>query len=401
MNTVILFEDEAYKNLQPLVMWRSVFELRVGRKILLDRTAQRLGLPISGIWTRDRMGIVAGQRCGAPVNQPIVAGTVLVNGRWLVGRDTMFGSAPIVGVVDDQVAYIVCDEELADKLTPIDLQDATLKHRALIGVERVEAGGSLINYPWEVIANLGELLEGDWEPGDASIDSDIDAGVIPEPSDRIHVGQRTVIHRTAIVDASAGPIFISHDVHIGPYAIIEGPVYLGPGTQVNPHAWLHGGNAIGPVCKVGGEICGCVMLGYVNKRHHGFLGHAYVGSWVNLGAGCVNSNLKNTYGKVRVSLNGEKVDTGLQFFGSIIADHAKIGINATLPTGIVIGFAANVSGSQVAPKNVPSFAWVTDSGRSKGDPARLLDASTQMMIRRGVDMTDEEIELFLELGSRE
>ncbi|NJN00229.1 MAG: hypothetical protein HC793_00660 [Aquincola sp.] len=32
----------------------------------------------------------------------------------------------------------------------------------------------------------------------------------------------------------------------------------------------------------------------------GDVGHSYLGSWVNLGAGTCNSDLKNTYGTVRV-----------------------------------------------------------------------------------------------------
>jgi len=400
MNTIILFEDEGYKKLQPLVFWRSVFELRVGRKILLDRTAEGLGMPIAGIWARDWMAEVAAQRCGAPANQRIKEGTVLVNARWLIDEAPTFATVPSIGVVKDQVAYIVCDKELAEKLTPIDLQDKTLRERALMGVQRVQAGGSMVNYAWDIIANLSNLLADDWHASDAGIESDIDAGVTLEMTDRIHIGQRTRTHRTAVIDATSGPVFISDDVEIGPYVIIDGPIYIGPGTRISPHAWLHGGNAIGPVCRIGGEVCSCVISGYTNKRHYGFLGHAYVGTWVNFGAGSTNSNLKNTYGRVRVSLDGERVDTGLQFFGSIIADHAKIGINATLPSGVVIGMAATVSTSQVVPKCVAPFSWVTDSGRSNGDPARLLDASTLMMVRRGVDMTDEEIELFLELGSR-
>src|SRR5512145_799640 len=120
-------------------------------------------------------------------------------------------------------------------------------------------------------------------------------------------------------------------------------------------------------------MVGSVMHGYSNKQHHGFLGHAIVGSWVNLGAGATNSNLKNTYGRVRVPLRGRDVDTGLQFFGAIIADHAKIGINAAIPTRGVVGMVAGVVGTRVLPKFVPSFSWVTDDGVGSGDPVRALD----------------------------
>ncbi|MFQ5591166.1 MAG: putative sugar nucleotidyl transferase [Phycisphaerae bacterium] len=400
MKSVVLFEDEGYANLLPLLFWRSMFELRVGRKIMLDRIAQRLGSPIAGVWTRDWIARVAAQRCGAPANQPIDGNTILVNGRWLFDEPPNFPAPPCAGMVDGRVVYIACDDKLAASLSPGDLTAGDRAHITLENIPRVEAPGSVICYPWEIVSNVRDLLALDWTPDHASMEADIDTRVCLVHSDRVRIGRRTLVHPTAVIDATEGPIFISHDVRIGAHAVIEGPIYLGPGTQVNPHAWLHGGNVIGPVCKIGGEVQGCIIDGYTNKQHLGFLGHSYVGSWVNLGAGCTNSDLKNTYGAVRVPVDRQEVDTGLQFFGAIIADHAKIGINVTIPTGAVIGLAATVATSRVLPKFVPSFAWLTDEGLKSGDPGRLLDTAVQMMRRRAIDMTDEEVEFFLDLGTR-
>lgn len=398
--SLVLFEDGGFVDLLPLVFWRSVFELHVSRKIVLDRTAQRIGLPVAGVWTRDWLARVAGQRCGAPANYPATASTVLVNGRWMLDGPVEFPEAPCVGVVDSDVAYIVCDQELASHLTPRDLLDATRREVSLQGVPRETAGGRFLRYPWEMISDLPALLESDWRTTDACIESELDRELKLENPDRIHIGERTRIHPTALINASEGSVYISHDVQIGAYAVIDGPAYIGPGTRIHPHAWLHGGNAIGPVCRIGGEVHGCVMHSYTNKQHGGYLGHAYVGSWVNIGAGATNSDLKNTYGTVRVPVNGVNVDTKLKFFGTIIGDHAKICINATIPTGAVIGLAASVASTRLLPKYLPSFSWVTEDGPRAGDPLRLLDAASAAMARRDVDMTDDEVELFLDLGKR-
>ncbi len=400
MTTIVLYEDEGYANLLPLVWWRTVFELRVGRKIILDRTAQALGSPIAGVWTRDWMAPVADQRCGAPANRPIEAGTVLVNGRWLVERDMSLPDPPCVGVIDEEVVFIACDADLAGRLTPGVLLDVSRRADALEDIERIDAPGLLIRYPWDIIAHLETLVPWGWEAANAAVGTAPLVGDHVGPRDRIHIGQSTRVHPTAVIDASNGPIFISHDVSVGPYAIIEGPAYIGPGSTVHAHAWLRDGNAIGPMCKVGGEIEQCVFVGYSNKQHAGFLGHSYVGAWVNIGAGAVNSDLKNTYGNVRVPVNGALIDTGLTFFGAIIADHAKIGINATIPTGASVGMAATIVTGRVLPKNIPSFAWVTEDGIKSGDPGHLLDVATRVMHRRNIDMTDEEVELFLDLGAR-
>ncbi|MCH7591417.1 MAG: hypothetical protein IH989_01375 [Planctomycetes bacterium] len=397
---LVLFEDEGFVDLLPLTFWRSVFELQVGRKILMDRTSQRLGLPLAGVWTREWLARVAAHRCGAPANQSVKPGTVLVNGRWLFDESVRFPETPAVGIADDTIVWIVCDKKLASNLTPGDLLDPDRRKAALTGLPEHKATGRVIRYAWDVIGDLPNLLEQDWKESDAWIEAELDPNQRIHQRERIHIGERSKINPTAVLDASAGPIFISFEVEIGAYAVIEGPAYIGAQSRVQPHSWLHGANVIGPVCRVGGEITGCVFHSYSNKAHAGFLGHSYVGSWVNLGAGSTNSNLKNTYGKVRVPINGVEVDTGQQFFGAIIADHAKIGINAAISTGSAIGLAAGIARTRILPKYIPSFSWVTDNAVAPGDVNRLLDVASAVMARRNIDMTDDEVELFLDLGER-
>ena len=49
-----------------------------------------------------------------------------------------------------------------------------------------------------------------------------------------------------------------------------------------------------------------IILGFSNKSHEGFMGHSYVGKWVNLGAGTTTSNLKNTYGEISVQIGSQE-----------------------------------------------------------------------------------------------
>ena len=400
MNGIVLFEDYRADAMLPLVYWRSLGELRLGRHILMDRCAQQLGLPVLGVWTRDWMAATAQYRCQVPVNQQVPPGSLLASARWVFDAPIDFPEAPAVGRVGEEIAYIVCDAELARNIAPIDLLDAGRQADVLAGVPAVAAPGELLTYPWDLTARLGANLTADFDERDAVIEPDLPAGVTLESRERIHIGCGSVVHATAVLDASAGPIYLSDNVHIGPHAVLQGPLYLGPGCRIHPHAWLHGGNAIGPLCKLGGEVDGCIIHGYSNKQHDGFLGHAVVGSWVNLGAGTVNSDLKNTYGPVRVPLLGTPIDSGQMFFGAVIADHVKTGINTTLPTGAVLGMAATVATGRVAPKFVPSFAWVTDASTARGDASRLLDTAVKVMQRRQVDIADAEVELFLALEQR-
>lgn len=400
MSALVLYEDEGFRNFLPLVYWRSVFELRVGRDTLIDRATRKLESHVVGLWTRDWIGKIAQQRCGAPVNVALPAKAILANGRWLSEMPDELPASPCVGMIGAEVAYVHCDERMAERLAWSDMLDPRRREAALADLPRTDAPGRMLRYPWDIVRGLSNELKASFGPSDAGIESNLDERTLLGPKDRIHVGARCTIHPTAVVSAADGPVYIADDVVISAYAVIEGPCYIGPGTRINPHAWLHGGNAIGPVCKIGGELDGCIIQGYTNKQHHGFLGHSHVGSWVNFGAGTSNSDLKNTYGHVRVPICGTEVDTEGMFFGAIIGDHVKTGINSTIPTGASIGFGANVMTSRVGPKFVPSLAWVTDDGAQRGDGVRLLDVASKVMARRNVDLADEEAELFLELADR-
>ena len=400
MRSIVLFEDSGFVNLLPLVYWRTVFELRCGRKTLLDGLTRSLGEPVTGLWVRDWIAPVAQERYQLPANTPIQAGALLINGRCLLDRGIDFHPAPFVGTCGERIAYIACDADLAGRLRPQDLLDAERSARLLASAERGPVEVTMVRYPWDLVERNGEQLAADWSAGDRAMEGQVSSSALLIETDSIHIGQRAVVEPMAVIDAQEGPVYLGEGARIRPHSHLTGPAYIGPGSVVNPHSSIRGGTAIGPMCKVGGEINGCIISGYSNKQHEGFLGHAYVGSWVNLGASTVNSNLKNTYGPVRVSVNGREVDTGLTFFGSIIGDHVKTGIQQTLPTGAVIGFASMVACSRIPPKFVPSFSWLADAGRTRADPKRLLATARRVMQRRDVTCSEAEAALFLEVARR-
>jgi UDP-N-acetylglucosamine diphosphorylase/glucosamine-1-phosphate N-acetyltransferase len=148
-------------------------------------------------------------------------------------------------------------------------------------------------------------------------------------------------------------------------------------------ALLYGETTVGPMCKVGGEVGETIFQGYANKQHDGFLGHSYVGEWVNLGAGTNTSDLKNNYSTVRVPIGGKLVDSGGVFAGLYIGDHAKSGIGTTFNTGTVVGVCSNVYGAGYPPKYIPSFAWGGGSKFAEHELAAALETARRAMERRG------------------
>ena len=146
-------------------------------------------------------------------------------------------------------------------------------------------------------------------------------------------------------------------------------------------------SAIGPWCVVHGEVSTTAFLGYSNKSHHGFLGHSVLGRWVNFGAGTTTSNLKSTYGSVRLEAAGTKLETGHQFLGSLFGDHAKTAIGMLFDAGSVIGAGASVFDGVRAPKYIAPFAWGGASSKRMTSQGFLATVE-RVLPRRHVDVTD-------------
>jgi UDP-N-acetylglucosamine diphosphorylase/glucosamine-1-phosphate N-acetyltransferase len=207
------------------------------------------------------------------------------------------------------------------------------------------------------------------------------------------------IHPSAVVegDGDRGPILLDAGAEIGPLAYVRGPLFVGVETRIAEQAAVKGNTQIGKHCRVGGEVHSSVMEAFSNKAHHGFLGHSWVGSWVNLGAGTSNSNLKNTYGEIRVDYGGESVGTGVQFFGCLIGDFSKAAINTSIFTGKMVGPCSCLYGFVTA--NVPSFC---NYARTFGQVAEFpleaaLIAQKRMFARRGVQQTEADRSLLRHL----
>ena len=174
----------------------------------------------------------------------------------------------------------------------------------------------------------------------------------------IFVGEEVNIARQVVLDSSKGPIILDNGCKIGPFSYIKGPVYVGKNSKINEHSAIKENVIIGNTCKIGGEVEESVVMDYTNKQHYGFLGNSVLGSWVNLGAGTTNSDLKNTYGKIIV-LNGEgkKIKTDEQFLGCVIGDYTKTAINTSIFTGKIIGINCTLFGTII--DNIPSFIHYT------------------------------------------
>ncbi|UCG86851.1 MAG: hypothetical protein JSW71_23645 [Gemmatimonadota bacterium] len=251
--------------------------------------------------------------------------------------------------------------------------------------DETEIDGLILNGTYDLITALEHLLAPDTddftnEPGDPLPQGCI---VIGDPGHVVTLG--AAVEPGTTFDVRHGVVVIEQHTHVKSGTRLEGPLYVGPGCEVlgGPiHAC-----SVGPRCKVRGEMSDSVMLGYANKGHDGFVGHSVLGRWVNLGAGTTTSNLKNTYGNVKLVLGGEPLETGRQFLGTLFGDHCKTAIGTMLSTGAAVGAGANVFGQATAIKYVPPFAWGVAGERMQLDG--FLRVAERVLPRRHVELTDE------------
>jgi UDP-N-acetylglucosamine diphosphorylase/glucosamine-1-phosphate N-acetyltransferase len=287
-----------------------------------------------------------------------------------------------------------CGEVLCGPLTRLAAQKLMKQNKTL------EASNlPLLTYPWDLVNRNAELIKEDYsimakKESEGTVNSKT---TVYGNEENVYVGKHSVVEAHVTLDARDGPIFIGDETVVHAGSRISGPTYIGDKTII-PSGLIREGCSIGCVCRVGGELEETIIHGYTNKYHTGFIGHAYIGEWVNLGAATTNSDLKNTYGTVQVKTKGKSVNTGTTKVGCFIGDHAKTSIGTQIYTGKTIGTASQVHG--FITKDVPSFTIWSESLGSK--PVELylqsaIDTQKRVLSRRGVEQTREDIELLRKL----
>ncbi len=396
MTKLIIVEDHRHDNLYPLTYMRPVFELRCGATSLAEKIRHAAGFGGAGAgsvayFVRDWLRESYAEKSNAPVNDlsQLEGDVLFVNGRLLAD-----GKCDLRSIGPNEVlktgGTFVAGRITADTLAAArgDSLEATFKAlQPKVRIREVEA--TIIDYPWLLIQHNARMIESDfrrlYKPG---VHAEVHRLSCIEGEDNVYVAPTAKIHPMVVIDATAGPVIIEDGVIILPHTRVDGPTYIGPECR------LVGGKireacSFGPMCRVGGEVECTIIQGCANKYHDGFLGHSYVGEWVNLGAMTTNSDLKNDYTSVSVYHKGELRDTGTQFLGSMIGDHTKTSIGTILNTGSVIGMMSNlVFSGNLMPKYVPSFCWMLNGRPTKGTGLRgMLDTARVSMARRGKNLT--------------
>ena len=384
MNLILYDPPEHHTRLFPLTMSRPISEIRVGVFTISDRWEL-----ISGIRPSYLTATFLQKKFPARIEKD----NILVNGSIIPDRH-LFDR--IISLNMNEVLYLG-ELPLAIRISEV-LNISDFDRLNSDRFKKVQYDGipDRIERLADIFLLNGEQIVKDIQHIERNLGHEIqDNHTIIYSDENLYVGKNTSI-KAAILDAESGPIYIEDQVTIQPGAVISGPCAILQGSVISIGAKIRPNTTIGPFCKIGGEVSNAVFQGYSNKSHDGFLGTSVVGEWCNFGAGSNNSNLKNNYGDIKIwDYAKEKMtSTGHQYFGLVMGDHSKCGINTMFNTGTVVGFSANIYDGGYMPKFIPSFAWGNRSDFSTYELEKAVTIARRVMERRSVTMSKEDAEIF-------
>ena len=388
--SLFLFDDHVSLTWDPFALTRPTGELLFGAFLLRERAEDYWSSPCLG-----HLGSESLAGFSEPGSPPLVDVEDLTEGGFRIfqsSRAALAGPAP---ALSQEATTLYLDSQVVGWVlppgTPSPCPAEFNRPQAIPGSLRVDVRGRILTAPWDLMAQNADQLREDiprFFPGYATDDL---PGSHILGNGLLSLGTDVVVEPGSVFDVSAGPIRLSNGVVVRSHTRLEGPAFVGPGSTLLGGSISH--VSIGPVCKIRGELECSVILGYSNKGHDGFLGHAYVGRWVNLGAFTTNSDLKNNYGPVKVGGARGPRETGLLKVGCFLGDHVKTGIGTLLNTGTVVGAGSNIFGGRMPPTYVPPFSWGTGEDLVDFRLDKVLEVAARAMGRRGMELDEGTAEI--------
>ena len=379
MSGVYLYDDARARRFEPFSLTRPIGELRAGALLVRERWTRALGAPVAGHVTAP---VLAGfeEAGSAPVlgDESLPAGSWLVNSRFAPALTR----APEGDVLEADGRVVAV--RLTTPTSP-DTGDGAAELEVMARDRpRTAIDGWWMDEVWDYVRHLVPMLEADIPILGASMRRGVPRGAIGLGEHPVFVAEGAVVEPSVCFDTAAGPILLCAGAHVQAFTRLVGPLYVGEHSILTTDRIA--ASSIGDTCKVHGELNSTILVGHSNKGHDGFVGHSILGRWVNLGAGTITSNLKNTYGTVHLWTPSGVRDTDMQFLGTLFGDHAKTGIGTRLTTGCVLGAGANVFGNDMPPKVVSPFAWGEVGKIETYRVDKFLEVAERMMARRHVDL---------------
>ena len=389
-----VFEDQRFSDFFPISSTRAVFDIRFGQSTFLERIIKIFPEHSVSLIVRDEFKeLVSELHANIAVNPDNIE-----EGLW-ISSSVIWTRESVELLSDKDTAFMKDDKLVAANLSSSDaarwISNGGPLKSELESVKFKNIEVYQCNYLWDIIKFINQSIN-----DDASELKPVDRLDYPHTNlinpDKIFINNAKVMPG-ALINAEKGPVIIDNNAVIYGQTYIEGPAFIGTDTVIKPLTKIVG-SVIGKKCKIGGEVESSVIQGYSNKVHDGHLGDSFLGEWVNLGAGTSNSNLKNNYSSVKISLNENLIDTNSLHIGCFIGDHVKTAIGTLINTGTIIGAASMISTYGFPPVNLPPFSWYFNRKKERMDFDKFVSTAQKSKSRRNKNFTSAEKRLYKKIS---
>lgn len=166
------------------------------------------------------------------------------------------------------------------------------------------------NYVWEAIPKIKEYIQMQFKSGQLKANY--------KEKDDVYVGEGTIIQEGVTI---VGPAII------GKYVLLRHSSYIRENCIIGNNVQL--GHAV--------EVKGSIFLDDSKAAHFNYVGDSIIGNKVNISGGAILANYRLDKKPVMVIAGENKIETGLEKFGSVIGDRSNVGVNSVLNPGTILG----------------------------------------------------------------
>lgn len=381
MNKIIFTEEFCQpENLHPFTLTRQIQDIRVGILTIREKWELMLGLTSFDKKEDDYKDLERSVNIDEVIGDDVcfmIHGNVLPTPKLVKAILQLKNGEFIATSGGNSIAFRITKKEIADK------------YKIKVGqAVRFKEEIKTIQYPWDIFQCNDWAIRQDFELLSANRKSQplSKTNKIIKPS-RVFIEKGAKVEY-AIINASAGPVYIGKDAEVMEGCIIRGPFAMGEKACIKMGAKIYGATTLGPHSVAGGEVKNSVLFGYSNKAHDGYLGDSVIGEWCNMGAGTSNSNLKNNASDVKVWTPKGEMNAGMKC-GVMMGDYSRTAINTAINTGTVIGVSCNVFGSGLTPKYIPNYSWGSEGVKRYEFEKAVLDIEDWKKLK-GKELSDDE-----------
>ena len=399
--TLVLFDGTNRNSFYPFSLTRALFDLKIGCKTSFEHFSQEpLKLLTEGYLediTRTRHGTTRVNNWGYDKDDIYLNSLFIIKEGKI--RELSKRNEPFVLKNENTILAARISQKDSEYIRDSIINGKGISARQLEAdkteVDNIEELGTFFDNIWCLTSNAPTILASQLMEMSKDITKKEDLKLTTRRvkvrgNSSLYVHDNCFVDDEVVLDTTDGPIWIDEGVEIV-RSTIYGPAFIGKDTKLKPYSIVSNSH-IGKNCRIAGEVDSSTVLDYSNKSHAGYIGHSFVGEWVNIGANTSTSDLKMTYGNISVSTYGEreKIDTGLIKLGSFFGDMVKTSIGTNIYGGLQLGISSHLHG--IVTQDVPSFVIYGQGIGAENvemDLESAIRTQERMMSRRDMEITPE------------